>query len=84
MAPGLAVDRRPGEPTGYVVVTVDAGTAVAGAAVSVVDLPPVSGLHTAGDLLRWQWPAGLHRGDGRVARRRAPVGASTRMASVAS
>ena len=58
MAPGLAVDRRPGEPTGYVVVTVAHGTTVAGATVSVADLPPVSGLHTAGDLLRWDWPAG--------------------------
>jgi hypothetical protein len=58
MAPGLAVDRRPVDPTGYVVVTVDAGTAVAGAGVHVVDLPPVNGLHHAADLLRWNWPAG--------------------------
>jgi hypothetical protein len=57
MGAGLAVDRRPTAPTGYVALTID-GAAVAGAATWYLELPPVTGLRAVDGLLRWDWPAG--------------------------
>jgi hypothetical protein len=56
---GVVVDELgPGSAAGYVVVTLDGATAVAGAAVVVADPAPVRGLRATGDLLSWEWPPG--------------------------
>jgi hypothetical protein len=57
MGPGLALDHRPSAPTRYVALTID-GAAVAGAAAWYLELPPVTGLHAADGVLRWDWPTG--------------------------
>jgi hypothetical protein len=57
--PGTAVDRRTSGRATYVVLTLDGGTAVAGAAVVVVDVPPVRRLRVEAGRLLWDWPAGL-------------------------
>ena len=58
MGPGLALDARPVEPTSYVVLTVDGGRAVAGASVTVAQLPPLAELRLDRDRLQWTWPPG--------------------------